>query len=257
MRGAVFDERWLSDHPGANFLSATIHEEVRRRLETRQGQETVDVDRLERHLLSSMPLCFNLFGELPTQPDRLSAFGERLLGTPTTGQAVCFEWSPGRGALEFTNDRTAFDVALSFDTAGGPQLVGIETKYHEVAEAEEPPNPQTRMPRYREIVAAGLDGRPVFEPDWEQRILGSPLQQLWRDHLLLLTAVQSASTPWTGGKYVLVHPAGNPSFADAAEEYADALVDDSTFATMTVEEVLDAGVLTPETEARFRARYLW
>jgi hypothetical protein len=96
--------------------------------------------------------------------------------------------------------------------------------------------------------------------DWERRILAKPIQQMWRDHLLLLSLLQHDSGRWVGGKYVLVYPKGNPSFRDAATEYQDALIrgqNEPAFRVLTVEEVLDGGVLTPETKARFRARYLW
>jgi hypothetical protein len=59
---------------------------------------------------------------------------------------------------------------------------------------------------------------------------------------------------------VLVHPKANPSFRDAAAEYEAALLrgkEEPTFQVLTVEEVLDGGVLSPRTEAKFRARYLW
>jgi len=135
--------------------------------------------------------------------------------------------------------------------------VGIETKYHEWAQPEKSPHPTKRLPRYREIVATGLGGRKVFKDDWEGRILGKPTQQIWRDHLLLLSMLQHEPHRWRHGKYILVYPEKNPSFACAAEEYRAALEDDSTFVTMTIEQVLDAGVLTTETESRFRTRYVW
>jgi len=90
--------------------------------------------------------------------------------------------------------------------------------------------------------------------------LGKPIQQILRDHLLLLSLLQHDSRRWVGGKYVVVYPTGNPSFRDAATEYQKALVrgqNEPTFLVLTVEEVVDGGVLTPATAAMFRARYLW
>jgi len=76
----------------------------------------------------------------------------------------------------------------------------------------------------------------------------------------LLSLLQHDSGRWVGGHCVLVHPKGNPSFRNAAAEYQKALVrgrNEPTFLVLTVEEVLDGGVVTPETESRFRARYPW
>lgn len=56
---------------------------------------------------------------------------------------------------------------------------------------------------------------------------------------------------------MLVHPAGNVSFGEAAKRYREALTDDSTFATMTLEDLLDTHALhESSTEEKFRERYL-
>jgi hypothetical protein len=62
--------------------------------------------------------------------------------------------------------------------------------------------------------------------------------------------------PWGWGRLVVVHPAGNLVFAEACARYRDLLVDQSTFSSMTVEELLDADVLPPQTAAALRARYI-
>ncbi|MDA3949477.1 MAG: hypothetical protein PF508_09630 [Spirochaeta sp.] len=49
---------------GASFLTESIGEAVAHRLEHPQPHQTLDEDRLYCDLLSSMPMCFNLFGEL-------------------------------------------------------------------------------------------------------------------------------------------------------------------------------------------------
>ena len=68
--------------------------------------------------------------------------------------------------------------------------------------------------------------------------------------------LQHPSRTWRWGRLVVVHPAGNADFADACSRYQALLVDRSTFASMTVEELLDANVLPAETTAAVRDRYL-
>jgi hypothetical protein len=58
------------------------------------------------------------------------------------------------------------------------------------------------------------------------------------------------------GRLVVVHPAGNTDFADACSRYRSLLVDQSTFSSMTLEELLDAGVLLASTTAALRERYV-
>lgn len=245
-----------------NFLSSpAIHAAVTHRSsadakKAERGQQFNET-RLRQDLLSSMPMCFNLFGELHGDQERLTDLGAKL-GIDRPGVEVKFEHSPGRRTTEFTNDGTAFDVALFFGEPGQARtVVGIETKYHEHALREPAPDPVSRMPRYEEIAdRAVADG--VLAPGW-RNLLGTELQQIWRDHLLVLAMLQHPDGKWDQGMYLLVHPAGNPSFAEAGKRYRDEfLADDATFAVKTVENLLDLGVLhSPEIEQEFRDRYLW
>lgn len=65
----------------------------------------------------------------------------RLFGVnPAEPSDVVFEWSPGRRSTTYTNDRTAFDVALRLGDPAGPRtVVVIETKYHEHCTKEKAP----------------------------------------------------------------------------------------------------------------------
>jgi hypothetical protein len=79
---------------------------------------------------------------------------------------------------------------------------------------------------------------------------------MWLEHLLLLSMLQHMSGTWKWGRYVVVHPAGNTDFADACNRYRALLVNQSTFASVTVEELLDASVLPKRTATALRKRYL-
>ena len=68
--------------------------------------------------------------------------------------------------------------------------------------------------------------------------------------------LQHESGAWTWGRYVVVHPAGNTDLADAIARYRDVLTDDATYATMTVEALLDTRALPPATTRSLRERYL-
>jgi len=79
---------------------------------------------------------------------------------------------------------------------------------------------------------------------------------MWLEHLLLLPMLQHESGTWTWGRYVVIHPAGNSDFEAACAQYREMLVDESTFASVTLEELLDADVLPKRTTAALRRRYL-
>jgi hypothetical protein len=171
-------------------------------------------DRLWADALSSMPMCFNLFGDLAGAPEP----AERALHAwwpqaPSGVTTVKFEHSPARRDREFLGNQSAFDAAFDVQLTGtsGRAVVGIETKYQEHASAESPPKADA-LARYTEVT----ERSGVFAPDWSQRIVGTALQQIWLDHLLVLAMLQHPSKQWTWGRFVLVFPAENPSFARRA-----------------------------------------
>jgi hypothetical protein len=79
---------------------------------------------------------------------------------------------------------------------------------------------------------------------------------MWLEHLLLLSMLQHESGAWSWGRYVVVHPAGNSDLFDACGRYRSLIADDATFASVTLEELLDAGALPPSTVTAVRDRYV-
>ena len=117
-----------------NYLTETIRSVVRREVEgpKRRGK-VYKRPRIYNHLLSSQPLCFNLFGELAE--DRALAslvLGDMSKGRVSRVTTIEFEWSPGRGDPRYTGDKSAFDVYVTYETAMGQcGFLAIEAKYHE------------------------------------------------------------------------------------------------------------------------------
>lgn len=239
---------------GANFLTPNVLAAVRARLAAPERFQMLKEDRLCCDLLSSMPMCFNLFGELAADNDRARRAVRAWWPDAPAGRVlVRFEHSPGRRDAAFLNNQSAFDVAFEIDQGNAKLgIVGVETKYHEHAAKEKPPN-KGALGRYEQVTErAG-----VFTPGWREKIIGTDLQQIWLDHLLVLSMLQHPSRRWTWGRFVLVYPSENPSFRSAAGRYQDVLMDTATFESRTVEELLDApGVLPGELGVAFRDRYL-
>jgi hypothetical protein len=138
------------------------------------------------------------------------------------------------------------------DLGRGKQgIVGVDVKYHERLKPEVP-RPENRR-RYLEV--AERSG--VFHPRATDAVKGrSDLCVMWLEHLLLLSMLQHASGTWTWGRYVVVRAAGNSDFAEACDRYRALLSEDSTFASATVEKLLDTGALPKATVAALRDRYL-
>lgn len=204
---------------GRNFLSPRIAELARLEVAYREPNAMIDEARLFGNLLSSMPLCANLFG--PLWDDRKLA--ARLLRKIIPGidlkavREVRFEHSPGRQDPTLTGDRTAFDIAFIYERSDGRLgLVGVETKY---SEACEEPTSTAINPRHNEIAqTSGLFVEPT-----SAALRSNPVQQLFREHLLAQAVVDRGD--YAEAWFVLIAPRLNHLVQNAARYYARSLIE--------------------------------
>ena len=238
---------------GANFLTAGALDAARARTSIIEPHQSFDHQRLWSDLLWSPTMAFNLFGDLAAD----LGLADRAVhvwwpDAPGTVFEVRFAHSPGRFDPAYLNSLREFDVAFMLDLGDRTQgIVAVDTKYHERTKPETPKPSNLR--RYLEV--AERSG--VFEPGATDKVKGrSELAVMWLEHLLLLSMLQHVSGTWSWGRYVVVYPADNSDFAGACARYRALLVDQSTFASVTVEELLDAGALPAPTVAAFRDRYI-
>jgi hypothetical protein len=238
---------------GANFVSPGALDAARARTAIVEPHQSFDHQRLWADLLWSPTMAFNLFGDLRADLE----LADRGVHTwwpdaPGTVSDVRFAHSPGRFDPAYLNSLRAFDAAFVLDVDDGTQaIIGVDTKYHERRKPEIPKPSNLR--RYMEVARRSR----VFAPGALDALKGrSELAVMWLEHLLLLSMLQHESGTWGWGRYVVVYPAGNTDFADACARYRSLLVNRSTFSSVTVEDLLDAGALPTPTAAAFRDRYL-
>jgi hypothetical protein len=238
---------------GANFITAGALEAVRARTSMTEPHQSFDHQRLWADLLWSPTLCFNLFGDLAGDLGLADqALRSWFPDAPGAVSEVRFGHSPGRFDPTYLNSLRAFDAAFVLDRHDGTKgIVGVTTKYHEWGKPETPK--PSNLPRNREV--AETSG--AFAAGAVDALKGrTDLAVMWLEHLLLLSMLQHASGRWSWGRYVVVHPAENSDVADAVSRYRDLLVDESTFSSVTIAELLDAHVLPEKTTAALRDRYL-
>ena len=238
---------------GANFLTPGAFAAAKARAAVVERHQSFDHQRLWADLLWSPTLAFNLFGDLAADLAR----ADRAVHTwwpdaPGTVAEVRFAHSPGRFDPSYLNSLRSFDAAFVLDLDNGTRgIVAVATKYHERMQLEIPK--PSNLSRNREVALRSG----VFEPRaLELATSRSQLAVMWLEHLLLLSMLQHASGQWTWGRYVVVHPAGNGAIVDACARYRELLVDRSTFAAITFEDLLAAGTLPKRTIAALRERYL-
>jgi hypothetical protein len=236
----------------ANYLTDTIRQVVRNEvLNPNEGSEKLfQTPRIFDNLLSSQPLCFNLFAELQQDLTLATAVMKHLApGRIERVTDIAFEHSPGRGDPRYTGDKSAFDAYVAFDTPeGGKGFAGIETKYSETLGGSAAPY----RDRYDEVAAA----MGCFKRERLGDLRVQPLQQIWRDHLLAGSLYAEGDS--MDGFFVFLYPESNQHCHRAQRAYQDCLLDNDTFLAWTLEDV-SAAVQRHTHSAwidRFADRYL-
>ena len=237
---------------GATFVTANARAAAAARTSTIESHQSFDHQRLWAELLWSPTLAFNLFGDLWADAAR----ADRAVHTwwpdvPGVVSAVRFAHSPGRLDLAFIGSLVDFDAAFELELADGTSgVVAFDVRCHDKLQRAVPK--PIRMWRYVEV----FERSGVFKTDALAAVNGTLLTVTWLEHLLLLSMLQHPSGRWTWGRYVVVHPSGNSDFAEACAQYRELLVDPSTFASVTIEELLDSGVLAAPSVVALRERYV-
>jgi hypothetical protein len=237
---------------GANFLTSAARDAARARMTTVEPQQSIDRQGLWADLLSSTALCFNLFGDLAADHSLADqAIHTWWPDTAGTVDAVRFEHSPGRLDLAYLGSLSAFTTAFVTDIGDGTRgVMGIWGRLHERGKRETPK--PIRLAHYRAIA----DKSGVFAPESFDAVNGTDLTVMWLQHLLVLSMLQHPSDRWAWGRLVVVHPAGNVDYAEACERYRALLVDPTTFASVTIEDLLDSHALPEATTTALRDRYV-
>ncbi|MBC8070156.1 MAG: hypothetical protein IAG13_17615 [Deltaproteobacteria bacterium] len=215
----------------ANYLTDEIRGVVRREVLERDAGDgrLFGRPRIFNNLLSSQPLCFNVFAplaldlELATRVVR--ALDEDLEAMSAEVTAVRFEHSPARRDPRYTGDRSAFDVFFEYRAGDRRGFLGIEVKYHEDLDDDE----ATISPRHEKLAAVSGAFKAERLVDARRR----PLHQLWRDHLLALAML--AADDYDEGRFVVVFPRHNLPCAAAVIRYRDCLVRPESFGWWTLE----------------------
>ena len=246
----------VAEQRDLNFLHPAAYEHAERR--SKQVQEeggSLEPKRLFHNMLSSMPLCFNLFGAMRGEDAFLLVF-QRLFDVRATAMVdiVC-EWTPPDRDAQL-GDRTAFDAVVLYETAEGPAFCGIETKYTEPfsrkAYAPKPSN------RYLEVTHdSGWFASPATDLGTLQ---SASANQLWRNTMLAARLDQYASHGQ--GSLGVVALAGDPGVQKARTLLSPTLSESHTERVhyVTLEDLLEVtDELAPDLAwwaNSFRRRYI-
>jgi hypothetical protein len=233
---------------GATFLTRAARAAATARLATKERHQRLDAQRFVADLLSPEAFACNVFADVTTDAVRTW-----WPDTPGTVRDVRFQHSPGRLDRAFLGNLSTLGAAIELDLGDGTiGVLGVATPYHAWAKPEIP------KPENLDRYLAVADRSGAFAPG-ELRLddgTRSPFTVMWLTHLLVLSMLQHPSGRWRWGRLVVVHPAGNVDHADLAAAYRTHLADPSTFDSLTLESLLDAGALPARTSAALRRRYV-
>ena len=238
---------------GANFLTSAALDAARARTSYIEPRQSFDHQRLWADLLSSAALSFNLFGDLSADLARADrAVHGWFPDAPGRVSELRFAHSPGWFDPAYLNSLRSFDTVFVLESDHGSRgIVAVNVKFHERNKAETP-RPEN-LTRYATVAKRSEVFAPGAIATLKKR---GDLCVMWLEHLLLFSMLQHPTDRWAWGRYVVVHPAENPDIVDACARYRAMLADDTTFATMTIDQLLDAGALPGPAVAALRGRYL-
>lgn len=203
----------------ANFLTDNIKQLVADKIiSVRKQGGVIREPRIWDNLLSSQPLCFNLFGEQYYDLELATAYFRALFpGKVDKVTAIDFEYSPGRGDYKYTGDKSAFDVFVEYTTDNKKGFIGIEVKYSESLREESIKDAERH---FRERYVYWTENCGLFKPNSISRLKYPPLSQIWRDHLLSIATKQD----YDEGFFVFLYPTKNKQCQAGVDEYQEHLL---------------------------------
>src|SRR3989339_1207309 len=123
---------------GSNFIPGAAFRYAKQRVEAKKSNKylTIEEFRLFNNMLSSMPMCFNLFSDLRellmnNKDEGTKVIKQLFQEIPwiETAHEIEVEFIPIPIA-DYTNDKSAFDAVIFAENRKGiKSLISIETKY--------------------------------------------------------------------------------------------------------------------------------
>lgn len=214
---------------GLNFLTPQILEAAKSRLAESKG--VVREFRLMHNLLSSQPMCFNLFAQMISDHDLASKVLNELL--PVKGVSVtkvAIEHAP-EPKEKYLDDATAFDAYMEYVRPDGkPGFVGIETKLTEPFSQHRYDGDSYRRWSNNEK-SPWVDGS-------SKDLAELRLNQLWRDHLLAVSMLLQPDSRFTEGHLMLVRHPLDKHCEETVRQYRELLKpDDDSFLDCPLDKI--------------------
>jgi hypothetical protein len=176
------------ENTGNNFISETAFQYAKQRVRDKVicPELTIDTYRLFNNMLSSMPLCFNLFSDLRdlllNNPTECSTVVKALFKELTwivSVEYVGVEFIP-IPTEDYIDDKSAFDaIFIVKDSFGKHGIISIETKYTDLLGK----NTSSKNDRKNLIIQEDS----LFSDEITHQLLREGYRQIYRNFLLTYT----------------------------------------------------------------------
>lgn len=232
----------------SNFLTDSAANAADNRLAQTGSGGIVNEDRLRRNLLSSQPLCFNLFGHFQRQPDALLWWVRSIGCDAEEITRIEVEWAPPRE--EHFDGGSAFDAFVEYrrpDEQLG--FVGVECKY-----AEHLPKSDVKSVREPYLEFTRSSGH--WLKGAEKRLDTQGLRQFWLNTLLAQSLADTDT--YAEGRCVVAACAADESAKAALGRVRVELTNPLDLTWHPYEEIIGCvvGLEHAEWKALFVERYL-
>lgn len=202
----------------ANYLTENIKRFVSEAIiEARNNGGMIGEPRIWNNLLSSQPLCFNLFGEMSFDTELATNFFKSLFPKKVKRvEKIRFEYSKHRGDSAYTGDHSAFDVFIEyFNHQDDKCFIGIEVKYAESLKEESKKKANENFTNHKKEYERLTKESNIFNAGSIEHIKQVPIAQIWRDHLLSIATKKD----YKEGFFVFLYPSKNEACQTGVDLY--------------------------------------
>lgn len=214
-----FIETEYSKREKVNFLTPNIRKLVTEKISLiRANGGLVGEPRIWNNLLSSQPLCFNLFGELSLDLELATKYFKKLFPSEVSVVIkIDFEYSSKRD----NPDNSAFDVFIGYLNDNNQKcFIGIEVKFQESLFEETPGKAAENYSKHKDEYLKMTTDSNFFKPNSIEKLKLTPIAQIWRDHLL----AWNMSQDYHDGFFVFLYPFENTECQNGVEKYRNHLI---------------------------------
>ena len=245
--GNMLDAEAVERNRALNFVDdRALAAADRRAIEVQREGGTLEVGRLFHNMMSSMTMCFNMFGSLGATSSFVTIMRSCFDPDADSIDDVTCELTPTRSL----NDRTAFDAHVAYRTATGDErFLAIETKYTE-------PFSQVgyNNDRYREVTESSS----WFISGAADALAARATNQLWRG--LMLTSLVEDETG-ARGTYVVVTPRDDSAAVRAVDATRQWMAEPHRLLLVPMEGIVEQAAASGdptlvEWSERFGRRYI-